>query len=108
MFPFEDRFTRQRQLPEVGMSGQQRLALARLRVRNDAAGAVEATYLQRAGTSVQHDSTSAVPEFLHAGEFADPAARQFAEGAWRAVRQVRQVLGITTESREIGNGAMKP
>ncbi len=93
MLPFEDRYTRQRQLAEVGVRGQERLAAASVRVCPDGPGRVEATYLQRAGLgSVLQEADVARPEFAHADEFADPSARQFAEGAWRACRQIRRIL----------------
>jgi hypothetical protein len=49
VLPFEDRYTRQRQVREVGVLGQARIEALTTELPMDAAGAVAAVYLRRAG-----------------------------------------------------------
>lgn len=104
MLPFEDRYTRQRQLPEVGTAGQTLLDRANARVAADAAGEIEALYLERAGLHVEltapTDSTASGAaalatgeHFKHATAFAFSPALVFAYGTHRALRQIANVLG---------------
>lgn len=53
MLPFEDRYTRQRQLREVGLAGQQRLQTSLAVLGVTRSELVAADYLGRAGVSVQ-------------------------------------------------------
>ncbi len=53
MLPFEDRYTRQRQLREVGLAGQQRLQASLAVLGTTRADVVAGDYLQRAGVKVQ-------------------------------------------------------
>ena len=88
-----ERFLRQRLLAAVGELGQARIVAATYQVGDDAtpAAKVARQYLERAG-AVRFESAGASPPFAHAEELRHPAAREFAEGAWRALEQLRQVL----------------
>ena len=101
MLPFEDRYTRQRQLPEVGIDGQQRLQALHVRVPVGPSSMVEAEYLRRAGISIMpndpEDTASlgvtAAP-FVHAEHFHAPGPMSFARGAHRALCRIKEALGI--------------
>lgn len=115
MLPFEDRYTRQRQLPEVGVLGQRRLFELEVRPATDAAGVIEALYLERAGVRVTADPVlgtdpelgagpglGAGPalgtvEFRHAARFRFPEARDFAAGTHRALLRIRRHLNLNEE-----------
>ena len=88
-----DRYVRQRLLAAVGDRGQQRIAAATFVVASESprAADVERAYLTRAGAE-QFAAAPAGPAFAHAALFRHPAARDFAEGAWRALAQLRSVL----------------
>ena len=90
-----DRFARQRLLTAVGELGQARIVAATYQVGDDAtpASQVAREYLERAG-AILFEPASASPPFAHAEELRHPAAREFAEGAWRALTQLRQVLEL--------------
>jgi hypothetical protein len=89
-----DRHARQRLLASVGDAGQARIAAATYKVASDSAAEVERDYLERAGAE-RFEAASAAP-FAHAAAFRYPAARDFAEGAWRALGQLRAALEKTT------------
>jgi hypothetical protein len=89
-----DRHARQRLLASVGDAGQARIAAATYAVGSDAAAEVARDYLQRAGA--ERFETAPVPPFAHAAAFRDPAARDFAAGAWRALGQLRAALEKTS------------
>lgn len=112
MLPFEDRFTRQRQLPEVGLAGQERIAQLDVRLASDPSAEIEALYLWRAGVAavvIEPSGTddaapprAAAPVTVvcpHAGEFQYAAARRFGVGVHRALTRLRQALGQTPEGR---------
>jgi hypothetical protein len=106
---------RQTRLPEVGTEGQKKLGEARvqLRSRDDASRAIEARYLEGAGVSLSPvhvpvpvnvpDPVKCEP-FNRSGTFTGtgtctgeklhPSARVVAEGAWNALRSVREILGV--------------
>ncbi len=88
-----DRYARQQQLVAVGELGQARIVAATYQVGDDASvtSSVARQYLQRAGAG-RFEPARDVPEFVHAAELRHPAAREFAEGAWRALAQLRSVL----------------
>jgi hypothetical protein len=102
VLPFEDRYTRQRQLPEVGMAGQARIAehVASLISEHPLANEVARAYLARAGVrrfeTPPHRSQVSFP---HAQYFESVEARQFAEGAHLALSQLRHALGLAPASR---------
>lgn len=106
MLPFEDRYTRQRQLAEVGRQGQERLQnsqweLARSAHLTPFAKVVAAEYLRRAGVIIDNsltlreaktstqDPQAAIVEHLR---FAGPS--NVAAGALAALQHVRSVLGL--------------
>lgn len=69
MLPFEDRFTRQRQLREVGVAGQRRLEASTAVVPTGRPGEVAADYLTRAGVQVcSQESPAAAADSLVAAE----------------------------------------
>lgn len=94
----EDRYTRQRRLPEVGASGQTRLFRARARIVGGRGALVEAAYLERCGVGAARiDPYAPAPHFRHADAFTFATSRDVAAGSWRALRTVREALGIDSE-----------
>lgn len=101
MLPFEDRYSRQRKLPEVGPRGQSALARSVLQVPSRVAGSeiVELCYLRRAG--VEHVTLSSLqlgPSSAHAAQFHFTATRTLAVGALGALSQLRRELGMSERS----------
>jgi hypothetical protein len=95
LLPFEDRYTRQRQLAEVGRSGQEKLAALVVRTTDDREGRVAYVYLRRAGVvELSLDSSAQRPSFRHSSHFRFAAARAFAEGTHQALQQLRAGLGL--------------
>ncbi len=90
-----DRHARQRMLEAVGDRGQARIATATFAVASDAAAAVARDYLERAGAERFEPPTQALAPFAHAAVFEHAVARDFAEGTWRALEQLRATLEIT-------------
>jgi hypothetical protein len=89
----EDRYARQRRLPEVGDAGQQRIFDAVLEVRGTDGAIVEAEYLMRAGVERLSISPRGEPDpFVHAEAFVHAAPTRIAAGAWRALAQLRRVI----------------
>ena len=88
-----DRYARQQQLPSVGELGQARIVAATYPGADDASvpSLVARQYLTRAGAE-RFEPARAMPTFVHEAELRHPAAREFAEGAWRALVQLRRVL----------------
>jgi hypothetical protein len=89
-----DRYARQRLLATVGDQGQQRIAAATYVVRSSSAPAseVERAYLARAGAERFAAAPGQSSAFAHQGAFKHTAARDFAEGAWHALVQLRSAL----------------
>ena len=91
-----DRYARQRQLAAVGERGQERIAQATFVVQSAAllAAQTEREYLARAGAQQFAEAAPGAPAagFAHAAAFRHPAARDFAQGAWRALAQLRSIL----------------
>jgi hypothetical protein len=97
MLPFEDRFSRQRRLPEVGPSGQETLQAAELRIADHADVALELDYLARAGvTRVALDPAGVPLTFPWASWFEHPAALGVARGAWCALTRIKRELGVVS------------
>lgn len=97
MLPFEDRYSRQRKLPEVGPNGQQALTHASLRVGPRVPGSeiFELCYLLRAGVSqVTLSNLCAEPSSAHERAFRFAAPRALAIGALGALTQLRRELGM--------------
>jgi hypothetical protein len=96
----EHPLTRQIRLSEVGLEGQARLACASLEVRGKDGSLAEFLYLHRAG--IQRLSLSPnlpAKPFEHAPLFKHASTRRLAAGAWRALGQIRSVLGLDSELR---------
>ena len=91
-----DRYARQQRLPEVGETGQSRLAQSRPCVKGAGVAArTEQEYLTRAGVSELERAEGQAPQpFVHAREFEHAAPRALAAGAWRALREIRRTLGM--------------
>jgi hypothetical protein len=95
MLPFEDRYTRQRRLPEVGPSGQAQLSQAQLCVAPHPDVELELDYLARAGAGeVRVDAAAPELEFPWAAWFEHDAALGVARGAWCALSRIKSELGI--------------
>ena len=95
MLPFEDRYTRQRRLPEVGPKGQERLSLAELSVAEHPDVALELDYLARAGAEqAQIDPAAPALSFPWASWFEHEAALGVARGAWCALSRIKGALGL--------------
>jgi hypothetical protein len=84
-----DRYARQRMLAGVGDRGQAHIAAATFGVASDAAAAIERDYLERAGAEHFEPLEQPLATFPHAAAFRHRAARDFAEGTWRALEQLR-------------------
>lgn len=93
MLPFEDRYTRQRRLPEVGPDGQRRLAAACLFVAPHDGLDLQLEYLERAGIGqLRVDPQATPPSFPWAEFFEFAAPLSVARGAWCALSDIRRVL----------------
>jgi hypothetical protein len=95
LLPFEDRFSRQRRLPEVGADGQRRLGSRVLSLAPHADVDVERDYLERsgvAGTRIDGQATELPFPFAEHFEFQAPLS--VARGAWYALHRIRHALGI--------------
>jgi hypothetical protein len=100
MLPFEDRYSRQRKLPEVGPQGQLALARCSMQIPSRVAGSeiFEVCYLQRAGVEHVTVSNQVQPCSAHSTEFHFAATRALAVGALGALAQLRRELGLTEQS----------
>lgn len=103
MLPFEDRYTRQRRLAEVGPERQLRLERQSLAIARHADVELELDYLRRAGVQ----QVTVLPAgVLQAGAGAEQSALDFpwaaqfqfsgplgvARGAWSALARIRAAL----------------
>jgi hypothetical protein len=86
--------SRQRLLPEVGARGQALIERSHAVVGRDATGDVTRVYLSRAGVTVESCVDARSPAFAHAALFRHAGPGRVAEGAHRALLQLREVLGI--------------
>lgn len=88
-------YDRQLRLPEVGEAGQARIRDARIEVRGNDGAILEAEYLCRAGVEVVSITPRKDPNpFRHEQAFRFAASRRVGAGAWRALDEVRELLGI--------------
>ena len=87
-----DRHARQRLLAAVGDAGQARIASATYVVASDGAARVARDYLERAGAERFVLQASTPAPFAHASAFRHASARDFADGCWRALGQLRAAL----------------
>lgn len=93
MLPFEDRYTRQRRLEEVGPDGQHRLEAARLTLASHESSDLEREYLTRAGVGhLGTDTEATPPSFPWDALFEFSAPLSVARGAWCALFHIRSVL----------------
>jgi molybdopterin/thiamine biosynthesis adenylyltransferase len=91
----DERYSRQRRLPEVGDAGQARLAQAALTVVGSDGAIIEAEYLHRAGVERVELLPGGEPEpFSHEQAFRFAASRRIGVGAWRALAKIRRTLGM--------------
>jgi molybdopterin/thiamine biosynthesis adenylyltransferase len=98
MLPFEDRYSRQRRLAEVGSEGQARLCSARLRVAPHPHVDIEMEYLSRAGVSaLVVDPNAPLLSCPLTDQFEHAAARGIAEGAWCALSRIKHELAEAPE-----------
>lgn len=103
MSDFEERFSRQVRLAEVGLAGQTRLAHSSLVVcqgpeaADRTAAEIEEAYLQRAGVGRTVIESTSAPPFSHAEHFRHEQCRQVATGAWRALDQIKRVLAAEAD-----------
>ncbi len=92
--------TRQIRLAEVGVEGQARLTAASLEVCGRDGSLAELVYLHRAGVNrvaLRPDRKPA--PFGHESLFRHESSRRLAAGAWRALRQIRGILAISSDPR---------
>lgn len=92
----DERFSRQLRLAEVGEPGQARLCAAEPAVGTSNAATIERSYLLRAGVRRVSEAGAplAPPPFVHAEHFRHEHCRDVAEGAWRALGQIRAILSL--------------
>lgn len=96
----EHPLTRQLRLAEVGEEGQAKLSRATLEVRGRDGSLAELVYLHRAGIErLSLQPGLPAPEFRHASLFRHGASRRLGAGAWRALAQIRNVLGLASDPR---------
>lgn len=96
MLPFEDRYTRQRQLPEVGIAGQERLCELRAELAPVEGFLVARTYLERAGAAhvcISPQKTAPVCPYAEFFRFAGP--REVGLGAHLALRCILAQLATS-------------
>src|SRR5688572_26249912 len=95
MLPFEDRYSRQRRLPEVGSSGQERLCATELLIAEHPDVELELDYLARAGLRrATVEPAGVVLAFPWAEWFEHDAALGVARGAWCALSRIKSELDI--------------
>jgi hypothetical protein len=88
-------YDRQVRLPEVGEAGQARIRDSRIEVCGNDGAILEAEYLCRAGVEVLDITPRKDPKpFRHERAFRFAASRRVGAGAWRALDQVRELLGM--------------
>jgi hypothetical protein len=87
---------RQRRLPEIGVSGQDRIRGARIDVRGNDGAILQAEYLCRAGVEIVTIMPRAEPTpFAHEAAFRFAASRRVGAGAWRALAEIKAALGMS-------------
>jgi hypothetical protein len=98
MLPFEDRYTRQRRLAEVGPEGQLRLERQHLVVARHADVELELDYLRRAGVQqvtvreLTAGAEQSALDFPFAAQFQFSGPLGVARGAWSALARIRAAL----------------
>ncbi len=97
MLPFEDRYTRQRQLPEIGAEGQRRIAESVASLDSSAAAQIAREYLSRAGVQRFSNVDSQGSDFAHAEHFCFSEARDFGRGTALALQHLRVAVDISED-----------
>ncbi len=94
MLPFEDRYTRQRQLPEVGEAGQRRIEAMVVELPvGSPHEPVARVYLERAGVrQLKPASGASARSFPHAPCFRHEVAARVGRGTHFALTCIRQQL----------------
>ncbi|MCA9626413.1 MAG: hypothetical protein KC766_02050 [Myxococcales bacterium] len=92
MLPFQDRYCRQRKLPEVGKLGQERIEARRAVVRGGPEALIELAYLERAGVARLELRSGPPRAWPHGAQFSHEGPSRVALGAWGALRQIQQAL----------------
>jgi hypothetical protein len=101
MLPFEDRYTRQRRLPEVGPSGQARLGATALGIAQHSDVELELDYLARAGVvRATVDPAGAPLTFPWSAWFEHSAPLGVARGAWCALERIKRELGLPADAAD--------
>jgi hypothetical protein len=96
----EHPLTRQIRLAEVGTAGQARLSGAALCVAGRDGSLAEFMYLHRAGVErLSLKPNLPAVAFEHASLFRHASSRRLGAGAWRALGQIRNVLGLSADLR---------
>ena len=94
----EHPLTRQIRLAEVGLEGQARLSRATLSVRGSDGALAEFIYLHRAGIErLALEPHLPARPFAHESLFKHAGPRRLGAGAWRAIVQLRAVLGLASD-----------
>lgn len=106
MLPHEDRYTRQRQLPEVGIDGQRQLSSIQAKLAPGSSSLVALIYLHRAGVGKVEVSSSAEPAVLkHQSLFTFDGPADVAAGCQVALAHIRGALHL--DSAASGNETSK-
>jgi hypothetical protein len=93
MLPFEDRYSRQRRLKEVGPDGQRWIERVALTIAAHADVELERDYLARAGVrQISIDASAESLDFPWSQHFRFAASFAVARGAWCALSRLRTVL----------------
>lgn len=101
MLPFEDRYTRQRQLREVGFAGQVRIEQIVATLPESPVGRIAADYLRRAGArGVATDPAAPDAVFPFAELFSFPSSHAVAAGSYHALQLMRSALGAPGTASE--------
>jgi hypothetical protein len=93
-----DRYARQRQVREVGASGQQRLERLSVVVPANGECELEALYLERAGVRVERCAFACAPAFPFGDEFSHDGPRAVSGAAHAALQALREGLGLAGPS----------
>jgi hypothetical protein len=101
MLPFEDRYSRQRRLPEVGPSGQERLRATELCIAEHSDVELELDYLARAGMArARVDPAGAPLTFPWSAWFEHDAPLGVARGAWCALSRIKSALDLSPDTSD--------
>lgn len=88
----DDRYDRQRRLPEIGREGQARIEAHTAHLAAGRAAPVALAYLVRAGVGRVALTAREAPEFPHAAAFEFSGPRAVAQGAHQALLELRRAL----------------